>query len=249
MKHNPVRRWRCDCQLKGFRGWIIAHGPRLYRESQVCHSPDKFRGRAWEDVKVGEFACKPQVSVSTGSFQAEINGNLSLACFATGDPEPEVWWHFNGSVVNGTRAESTSAFFYYSTSVEERKVGGLVERWSNITIYNTTDADAGDYTCYASNSAGRAEKSVTVVIPRVFTSPSLSQSDDWLLWLSLVGGAAMILCASISSIILTFCLCGGTCRQRKKREKIKFQGSSSFGDQENTEKTFLVTGMGHCSDI
>lgn len=236
-------KWKCDCRLKEFRAWIILNGPKLYRVSQYCHVPSKLEGRLWEDVKPIEFACKPEVNVSASSLQAEINGNLSLACSSIGDPEPEVWWHLNGNVMNGTRSETNliNPYVAYSSSVETHEGSKFVKRWINITIYNTSDADAGEYTCIASNVAGNATKAVTVAIPRVFTAPSLSQTDDWLLWVSLAGGGA-VLCASVSAILMAFCFCGGT-GQRKKREKIKLEGSSSFGDQENTEKTFLVTGM------
>jgi hypothetical protein len=37
------------------------------------------------------------------SIQEEMNGNVSLACLASGDPEPEVWWQLNGGPLNGTR--------------------------------------------------------------------------------------------------------------------------------------------------
>lgn len=97
-------RWSCDCRLRDFRTWLIPNGPsKLYSVPQACSSPMRLEGRKWEDVKPVEFACEPEVFVLASSIQEETNGNLSLACLATGDPEPEVWWQLNGGPVNATK--------------------------------------------------------------------------------------------------------------------------------------------------
>jgi hypothetical protein len=126
----------------------------------------------------------------------------------------------------------------YSTSLETRR--RLVERWSNLTIYNASDSDAGEYTCHARNLAGAAQATVSVSIPRVFTSPTLSQTDNWLLWLSLVGGGTVVLVISVTVGLFAVCLCGAA-RRRNRRTKVKLQASASFGDQEKKLLDLSVT--------
>lgn len=238
-------RWRCDCRLRGFRTWIIPDvASKLYSTPQMCSGPTRLEGRRWEDVKPAEFACEPEVFVSASSMQEETNGNLSLACQATGDPEPEVWWQLNGGPVNATKPDQPGTLVVYASSeaagANNDKSFRIAERWSNLTVYNASDGDAGEYACFARNIAGLARDTVNVAIPRVYTAPTLSQSDNWLLWVSLAGGGAAAVCASISAVLLALCLCGGS-RRHSKREKVKLQGSASFGDQEKKLLDLSVT--------
>ncbi|XP_018395187.1 PREDICTED: leucine-rich repeat-containing protein 24-like [Cyphomyrmex costatus] len=243
-------RWRCDCRLRDFRTWLIPDVPsKLYSVPQICSGPPRLEGRRWEDVKPTEFACEPKVFVLASSIQEETNGNFSLACRTSGDPEPEVWWQLNGGPVNTTKSTDQpymGTLVIYATSEAgvssndksaSRTVG---DRWSNLTVYNASDSDAGEYACFAKNIAGLARDTVNVAIPRVYTAPTLSQSDNWLLWVSLAGGGAAAACAFISAVLLILCLCGGN-RRHSKREKVKLQGSSSFGDQEKKLLDLSVT--------
>lgn len=242
--------WQCDCRLRDFRAWLIPNAPsKLYSVPQICSGPKNVEGRRWEDVKITEFACKPKVFVLANSIQEETNGNLSLACLVTGDPEPEIWWQLNGGPVNATKTTDqpytgtlvyTTSEIVASYSDKSASSRTIISRWSNLTIYNASDSDAGEYICFAKNIAGQEKDSVNVAIPRVYTAPTLSQSDNWLLWVSLAGGGAAAACASISAVLFALCLCGGS-RRQSKREKVKLQGSGSFGDQEKKLLDLSVT--------
>lgn len=243
-------RWRCDCRLRDFRTLLIPDAPdKLYSVPQTCSGPPRLEGRRWEDVKPTEFACEPKVFVLASSIQEETNGNLSLACRASGDPEPEVWWQLNGGPVNATKSTDqpymgtlvyTTSEVVLSSNDKSASSKVVADRWSNLTIYNASDSDAGEYACFAKNIAGLARDTVSVTIPRVYTAPTLSQSDNWLLWVSLAGGGAAAACASISAVLLVLCLCGES-RRHSKREKVKLQGSGSFGDQEKKLLDLSVT--------
>ncbi|XP_008561070.1 uncharacterized protein LOC103580913 isoform X1 [Microplitis demolitor] len=250
-----ANKWSCDCRLKSFRNWLIPDVPKkIYSVSQICNGPSRLEGRRWEDVKPADFACAPQVKVYSSPMQEEVNGNLSLSCLISGDPLPEFWWQLNGGFLNLTRnTESTASYsplvsyIVTFTSTPEfshyRPDGKLPERWNNITIYNASDSDAGEYTCHAKNIAGTAKDTTNIVVPRVFTAPTLSQTDNWLLWVTLAGGGTAALFGFISAVLMVLCLCGGS-RRRSRREKVKLQGSTSFGDQEKKLLDLSVTTTG-----
>lgn len=243
-----ANKWSCDCRLKNFRTWLIPETPRkLYSVSQICVEPLRLKGRRWEDVKPSEFACSPQVKLYASTIQEEVNGNLSLACLVAGDPAPELWWQLNGSPLNLTRPEQTypsgSLVMTFTASPDitgYRLDNKIPERWSNITIYNASDIDAGEYVCHAKNIAGNAKDTVNIVVPRVFTAPTLSQTDNWLLWVILAGGGAAALCGFGVAILSMLYLCGSS-RRRSRHEKVKLQGSTSFGDQEKKLLDLSVT--------
>ncbi|XP_043277298.1 leucine-rich repeat-containing protein 24-like [Venturia canescens] len=236
--------WICDCRLRDFRSWLVDNNgvpKKIYGTSQICQGPSRLRGRHWESVKPTEFACEPKVFVLANTMQEEVSGNLSLACSTTGDPEPEVSWQLNGASLNASRVEQT-----FSTSIinqfedDESVPNKINEKWYNLTIYNASESDAGEYACFAKNVAGTSSDVVNIVVPRVFSAPTLSQTDNWYLWLSLAGGGAAALCASLSAVILVLCMCGTT-RRKRTREKVKLQSSGSFGDQEKKLLDLSVT--------
>lgn len=104
LDQNP---WSCDCRMREFSR-LMTSGNRLYAVPQSCTNPPWLSGRRWEDVRTTEFACKPKIYLPVTSVQQQldVNGNLSLSCLATGDPEPEVWWSsINGATLNNATRE------------------------------------------------------------------------------------------------------------------------------------------------
>lgn len=59
---NP---WKCDCELRGFRNWFLSSN--LHSVSLSCSEPEWLAGQRWEDVASEDFACPPQVYLSTNS--------------------------------------------------------------------------------------------------------------------------------------------------------------------------------------
>lgn len=247
-------KWSCDCRLKGFRNWLIPNNiPRkIYSVSQICSEPQRLQGRNWEDIKITEFACSPNVKLTSNKLQEDVNGNLSLSCLISGEPEPELSWQFNGIPLNLTRNEQINIIQQQQpstiiTSIVTRPIiidngygNKIPERWNNITLYNVSEIDAGEYSCYAKNIGGYDKKDINIVVSRIFTAPTLSQTDNWLLWLTLAGGAGAAICAFITAVLVSICLSNGN-PQTGKREKVKLKSTSSFGDQEKKLLDLSVT--------
>uniref|UniRef100_A0A672MFZ9 Ig-like domain-containing protein n=1 Tax=Sinocyclocheilus grahami TaxID=75366 RepID=A0A672MFZ9_SINGR len=75
---------------------------------------------------------------SQEKFVVGEDSNITLECYSTGNPEPEVWWSFkNRNISTGRR---------------------------HINIERATSTSAGVYTCSATNKFGRSDKTFIVEI-------------------------------------------------------------------------------------
>lgn len=223
---NP---WKCDCDLRGFRNWLLASN--LYPISLTCYESDALTGRFWEDVPPREFACAPEVFVSDKMVQQDAGGNVTFRCRVRGDPAPEVTWLFNGRLL-GAGSNGNSSYPEQVFTIEEDEQN-LRERWTNLSVYNVTEQDAGEYSCVARNSRGVASRNVSLLLPQVVTATTLSKAESWLLWTGIVAGGVAALCSALLTIACSCCMCGRQRRRRKHhRRKAKLKGSVSFTEQE-----------------
>lgn len=207
---NP---WRCDCDLRGFRDWFLAS--KLHSVSLTCAEPESLSNKVWEDVTSGEFACPPQVfGFPPQQVQAEAGGNISFGCHVLGDPEPQVSWLYEGYPINHT---------WLVVEAEE----GLLDKWTNISIYNVSEADVGLYTCVAKNILDTASTNVSLVLPEVVTATTLSKSDTKIVWWGLVLLSVAVACSAVITVIVVCCLKSKTTNQRRN-----LKASVSFTDQE-----------------
>lgn len=220
---NP---WRCDCQLRGFRNWYLLSNLQT-GVPLSCSEPAEVEGKTWSSVPSSEFACAPAVTLTGNLVRADQGGNVSFGCHVRGDPEPEVTWLFNGRVIGSGNATAPDQVLVIE--VEE----GLLEKWTNISVFNVSDADAGEYSCVARNSMGAVAKNVTLVLPEVVTATTVSKADPWVLWLGVAGGGAAAALVGLGGAVAVCCACGHNRRRRKRhRRKGQIKGSVSFSDQE-----------------
>ncbi|XP_059415249.1 hemicentin-1-like isoform X3 [Carassius carassius] len=84
---------------------------------------------------------------SQEKFVMEEDSNLTLECYTTGNPEPEVWWSFkNRNISTGSR---------------------------HFNIERAMSTSAGVYTCSATNKFGRSDKTFIVEITGLdYVSPN-----------------------------------------------------------------------------
>ncbi|XP_061539337.1 LOW QUALITY PROTEIN: hemicentin-1 [Phycodurus eques] len=95
-------------------------------------------------VSVLTYIESPVVTVAVDEILTGRGESTTMACSASGIPQPEIWW-YKGDV----KLQSTS-------SVDIDALGGIM------TIENTQEMDAGDYTCVASNTAGTSSGKVAL---------------------------------------------------------------------------------------
>lgn len=231
---NP---WVCDCQLRSFRNWLVASN--LYSHPLSCTEPVALSGSRWENVQPSEFACPPTVHIERDNVLEEAGSNVSFTCKVTGDPEPEVSWYFNGHGVDN-----------YTDRMDENRTwpdGGNGGRtWTALTVFNVSDAVAGEYTCEASNSRGRVSANVTLALPEVAVATTLSKSRS--MYLVMVCAAASV-AALLFVTGLACCVCHARKSSRGRRVgKATFKGSTSFSDADKRllDTSISTTQAGSC---
>lgn len=231
---NP---WSCDCRLRSFRQWLLAS--KLYSMALACEEPSSLAGRPWEDVAPADFACAATVELHDRTIQQEAGGNVTFHCRASGDPEPEVTWYFNGRPVgaNGTQAFGTETVY----AIDQEDGQGLLEKWSNISVYNVSDSEAGEYGCQARNLRGKALARATLTLPVVVTATTLSKAESWLLWAGLATGGVSAVVALLVTIVCSCCFCGARRGRKRHRRKCNLKGSVSFTDQEKKLLDLSIT--------
>ncbi|KAJ1529660.1 hypothetical protein ONE63_006420 [Megalurothrips usitatus] len=214
---NP---WGCDCRLRSFRQWLLAS--KLYSLPLACDEPQPLAGKLWEDVAPGDFACAARVSLADKMIQQEAGGNVTFHCRVSGDPEPEVTWYFNGRPVGGNGSAFGADTIY---AVDQEDGQGLLEKWSNISVYNVSDSEAGEYGCQARNLRGKASARATLTLPVVVTATTLSKAESWLLWAGLATGGVSAVVALLVTIVCSCCFCGARRGRKRHRRKCNLKVS------------------------
>lgn len=205
--------WKCDCDLRAFRDWFLSSN--LQSVSLSCLEPEIVRDRLWKDIPSEEFACPPEVVLTTQSqVQAEAGENVSFSCRVSGDPEPKVTWMFDGNPINHT---------WVVLEAEE----GVLQKWVNISVSNVSEVDAGVYSCVAKNTLGIASRNVTLVLPEVVTATTLSKSDTGLLWWTVLCVGSIVIVSTVCTIVAVCCV-----KSRNTTIKRRMKASVSFNDQE-----------------
>lgn len=242
---NP---WVCDCRLRTFRDWFVRSN--LYAHPLSCTEPPALAGDRWDGVDPAEFACAPDVRIERTGGAAGNATTTTFTCRATGDPEPEISWYFNGRAVDN-----------YTDRMDENRTqpGGGDDRrdprrqqqqeqqqlrlvWSVLRVYNASDAVAGEFTCEARNLRGVVSANVSLAVPEAAVATTLGASKS--------AYVAMVACGAAGAVALLLLVAGlacCACRAAKRTAVGRggdgrpdgrksgdggggFKGSSSFSD-------------------
>ncbi|XP_074490966.1 hemicentin-1 isoform X1 [Sebastes fasciatus] len=99
----------------------------------------------------------PVVTVALSDILIGIGETTVMACSASGIPPPEIWWYKGGVQLHS------------SSLLDVDVLGGI------LTIRETQDVDAGDYTCVAVNAAGTSSGKISLDVgaaPKFTREPS-----------------------------------------------------------------------------
>lgn len=242
LDENP---WNCDCKLKNFRNWYVKNN--LNRISLQCKSPYSLIDQHWDALQEDAFGCAPTLKILNEDVSlSDLESNITFKCFTTGDPRPTIGWHLDGKEIeqdNVVIDNEESPPQVSSVAIDSGGSGSKTNNngnkiWSNLSIYNITNLNAGFYTCFARNDIGYASQNVSLLLPEVGYEHVLIKNNDsfWYVGLvvGIIGTITFFLCVS-----LLFCVCRKISTRRRIKKRIK--GSVSFNDQEKKLLDLSIT--------
>ena len=98
------------------------------------------------------FLDPPTVTIQQSSYSVTTGNSVTLVCTVTSNlPITSVQWQRN---VGGTITTINS-------NTNTNKYSGSTSSTPSLTIFSTTQSDAGTYTCFASNNVGTGQSSTT----------------------------------------------------------------------------------------
>lgn len=231
---NP---WNCDCKLKKFRNWYVKNN--LNRISLRCKSPFSLIDQQWENIHEDAFGCAPTLKILKEDVHtSDLESNITFKCYTTGDPRPTISWQLDGKEIENENVviDSDDAPPHVSSvSVDQQHPNGKL--WSNLSIYNITNLNAGFYTCFARNDLGFASQNISLILPEVVDHVLIKNSDTFWYFGLIMGIFGTV--ASFLIISFVFCVCRKFATHRRVKKNIK--GSVSFNDQEKKLLDLSIT--------
>lgn len=230
---NP---WNCDCKLKKFRNWYVKNN--LNRISLQCKSPFSLIDQQWENIHEDAFGCAPTLKILKEDIHSsDLESNITFKCYTTGDPRPTISWQLDGKEIENENVviDNDETPQVSSVSVDQQHPNGKL--WSNLSIYNITNLNAGFYTCFARNDLGLASQNITLVLPEVVDHVLIKNSDTFWYFGLIMGIFGTIIGFMLISFV--FCVCRKITARRRTKKNIK--GSVSFNDQEKKLLDLSIT--------
>ncbi|XP_029163169.1 leucine-rich repeat-containing protein 24 [Nylanderia fulva] len=148
---NP---WTCDCHLREMKMWLVKHNvPTLV--APVCRGPQQLLDRAFTDLDIDDFACRPVLLIASRYAEATIGENASIECRVSAIPPAKVKWYWNGRQLTNHSAFSS----YQKILIFEE---GQFRKKSTLILTNAQEADSSEFYCVAENRAGSVEANFTL---------------------------------------------------------------------------------------
>lgn len=148
---NP---WVCDCHLREMKMWLVKHNlPTLV--APICHGPEQLLDRAFTDLGIDDFACRPILLIASRYAEATIGENASIVCRVSAIPPAKVKWYWNGRLLTNHSAFSS----YQKILIFEE---GQFRKRSTLILTNAQEADSSEFYCVAENRAGSVEANFTL---------------------------------------------------------------------------------------
>ncbi|XP_067215018.1 leucine-rich repeat, immunoglobulin-like domain and transmembrane domain-containing protein 2 [Linepithema humile] len=148
---NP---WVCDCHLREMKMWLVKHNlptPVAPR----CHGPPQLVDRAFTDLGIDDFACRPVLLIASRYAEATIGENASIVCRVSAIPPAKIKWYWNSRLLTNHSAFSS----YQKILIFEE---GQFRKRSTLILTNAQEADSSEFYCVAENRAGSVEANFTL---------------------------------------------------------------------------------------
>ncbi|XP_038214812.1 leucine-rich repeat-containing protein 24 [Zerene cesonia] len=154
LSDNP---WICDCRLRDLKMWLSNH--KLF-SSPSCASPPRLAEKAFSDLSLDEFACKPEILPISRHVEATVGENTTVVCKTEAVPSANINWYWNGRLLqNGSHFNSHQRIYIYEA--------GDIKKKSSLVLTNTQESDSSEFYCVADNKGGSAEANFTVHVTQM----------------------------------------------------------------------------------
>ena len=102
----------------------------------------------------------PPKFITTPSDEMIVNGsNVTFVCEGVGDPQHDVSWTFNGSLIASTTIDIIQSSKYSLYRDKEQ-----LSSYGSLTILNADFSDGGIYQCFLNNTVGTINSSVSLTV-------------------------------------------------------------------------------------
>ncbi|XP_034826909.1 uncharacterized protein kek2 [Maniola hyperantus] len=149
--------WNCDCNLRDLHNWL-SNFNMPHAVEPICSLPERLKKRTITSVNEFDLACLPKLAPTTVYLETNVGNNVSLECIVKAVPEAKLQWFYQGQLIRNystSAAEPHHVFFVES---------GVIDKKSELYIFNIGTDDNGTYSCIAENSAGKARVNYTIKI-------------------------------------------------------------------------------------
>lgn len=149
--------WNCDCNLRDLHSWLSnSNVPRIVEP--ICSQPDRLKKRTIISINEFDLACLPKLTPTSIYLETNVGNNVSLECIVKAVPEAKIQWFYQGQLIRNysTSAAAPHHVFYVES--------GVIDKKSELYIFNIGNDDNGTYACIAENSAGRVRSNYTIKI-------------------------------------------------------------------------------------
>lgn len=141
----------CDCSIRKFVQW---QQNKYLTEPPTCANPFKLQGKRWDQIKLDEFACPPQLEPKENKpVIVRLGQSVTFVCLVKGDPRPEIEWKFyNASGFSNVIQSATNKYTFNNNLSNSSKQDGSI---FNLTIRSVDPSSVGLYQCIGTNFADK----------------------------------------------------------------------------------------------
>lgn len=152
LQDNP---WHCDCKMRPVKEWVMQNKIPLGISPVCSGGPERVIDKAFSDLHLDDFACKPDMLPMRRYVEASAGDNVTIVCKANSVPAPHINWYWNGRpLINNSAFSTHQRIFIFED-------GGF-QKHSRLVLTNAQETDSTEFYCVAENRAGNAEANFTV---------------------------------------------------------------------------------------
>ncbi|CAH0396150.1 unnamed protein product [Bemisia tabaci] len=192
LHNNP---WFCDCSLRWMKVWLNERNVP-YSVPPMCDGPDRVQNKAFAELHIDDFACRPEVKYDNRYVEAVERGNATIFCRVHSTPESHITWYKDGKIL------FNDSYIYNLNQKFVILENGFTDKISSLIIRNIEESDAGQYFCVVENRAGNTEANFTLFVSKRLIGAS-ALGDGRINTLSLVLIIMIVLILGIIAFLMS----------------------------------------------